>query len=390
MVLARHRRFIIWEVALVTLSVMVYSLLIRPVYTSAARILPPTTDEPVLASLSSPLGSTGFSNILRLGGSLRGATPSDLIAAILTSRTIKERVIDSCDFMQFYRPPKSREQALRDLGRNTGVAVGDEGVVTLAVNARTPAYSARLCSSYVNQLDRFLRESNMSRGRSTRIFISRRLADAEQELALARESLTDYQKRNHITSVDDETRAAVEAYSDLQVQKLSRDLELQIAQDVAGTSNPYVLGLRRRNAEFERQIRRFEQGGETSQHYGIGLGVPLKGVPEVAAEYAQRLADYRIKEELRALLINQYEQARITEVRDTPAITVLDWPQPPERRSYPRRAAMTLTAFILSLAAGIVAAFLLEIWHNQRLNDQTWQGWQQLARTILPPRRPKT
>jgi uncharacterized protein involved in exopolysaccharide biosynthesis len=387
-VLARHRRLVLVVVALATVSTAVYSLVARPVYTAVARLLPPVTDEPILTSVSSVLTTSGVGNLLRLGGSIRGSTPSDLVAAIVSSRTVKERVIDSCDFMQFYRRRRSRENALRDLSRNTGIAVGDEGIITISVNARSAAYAARLCSAYVSQLDRFLRESNMSRGRNIRIFVSQRLVDAEQELAAARDSLTAYQQRHHVTSVDDETKAAVDAYAELQVQKLSRDLELQIARQVAGSANPYVIGLQRRNDQFDRQLSRFEQGGGDSPHYGVGLGVPLKNVPAVAAVYAQLLADYRIKEELRALLVSQYEQARIAEVRDTPAITILDWPIPPERRSFPKRIRMTLIAFVLSLLTGVVGAFGAELWESQRRNPQAWEGWQQLRRTLLPRRNP--
>ena len=379
-VLVKHRRFIFWDVLLVTVLVAGYSLVAPKIYTSQAQILPPDLEESSISGLPSLPGAAGIGNVARLGGSLRGTQASDLVAAILGSRTVREQVIDSCDFMRVYRIRSGREEALKALKGLTKIGVTDEGIVTLAVEARTPTYAERLATCFVNAADRFLRESNMSRGRNMRVFIERRLVDAESELAAAEESLTSFQKANRITAVGEETKAAIESYAKLQAQKMALDVELELAERIAGSDNPYARALRQRSVEFERQLTRFEQGGEP--RFGVGLGIPLKGVPDVAAEYTRRLSNYTLKQELRALLVQQHEQACITEARDTPTITLLDPPKVPERRSYPKRARMTLIALALSLAGGILISLLLESWDQQRRDERVWQGWQQLAHTL--------
>lgn len=378
-VMVKHRRFIIWDVLLVTAGVAVYSLLAPKVYTSQARILPPV-EEASMISLPSMLSSFSTGGIARLGGNLRGTQSSDLVAAILTSRTIAERVIDSCDYLRFFKKRKL-ETALKALRKNTAIGVSDEGIVGLAVSARNAEYATQLARSYIAELDRFLRESNMTRGKNTRIFVEKRLAEAEVELALAGDSLTAFQKRHRVAAVDVETKAAVDAYAELQAEKAKIDIELRLATDLAGTENPYVLTMRQRQTEVDRQLAGLEQG--TGKGFGIGFGVPLKGIPDVAAEYVRRLAEYRTKQELCNLLVQQYEQARITEVRDTPAITVLDAPKVPEERSAPKRTRMTLTAFFLSLAGGLAIAFLLESWQTQ--SDESRQGWRRVRDALRGP-----
>jgi hypothetical protein len=86
--------------------------------------------------------------------------------------------------------------------------------------------------------------------------------------------------------------------------------------------------------------------------------VPLRQLPAVSAQYVSLLTDYQLKEQLKNLLATQFEDARVNEVRDTPAISILDEGKVPERRSYPHRLKMTVTAFAVSLflAVGLSAA----------------------------------
>lgn len=378
--LVRHRRMVIWDVVLVTLAVMVYSLVMPPTFTANAQILPPS-EETDLFSLPSIISTSNLSRMVRLGGSLRGATPSDVIAAILTSRTIGERVMDSCDYFTVSRiKPGHWETALRNLRDHTRVSVGDEGIVALSVDARTPQYAARLANAYLTELDRFLRESNMSQGKAMRIFAQQRLLQNDTELAVAQESLTAFQKRNRTASVDDETKTAIQTYAKLQADKAQLEFQLNVAQQAGATDNPYVQSLQQRTEEYQRQLAQYETGGATG--YGVGLSVPFRALPDIAARYARLLADYQTKQEVRVVLQQQYEQARMTEVRDTPFITILDPPRVPERRSAPKRAKMTLIAFVLSLIVGVILAFIAETWDRQKQDPQTWRGWQAIAHDL--------
>jgi capsule polysaccharide export protein KpsE/RkpR len=382
-ILVKHRRFIFWDVLLVTVAVAGYSLVAPKVFTSQAQILPPVEETDAL-SLPSILSQSNLSKLARLGGSIRGATSSDLIAAILASRTIRERVIDSCDFMGTYRFKKF-EPALKKLKELTRIQVTDEGIVVLAVGGKTAVYAARLATVYVNELDRFLRESNMSRGRMMRIFAGQRLAETEAELSAAEDSLTSFQKKHGVTAVDEETKAAIESYARLQAQKISLDMETRIAESIGGPSNPYVQGLQLRNQKFRQQLAQFETGGSArgpGAGFGVGLAVPFKALPDVAAEYARLLTNYRLKQEVKALLVQQYEQARMAEVRDTPAISILDPPRVPERRSFPKRVRMTLIAFVVSLTVGVLCALLAEFWNREKQNAAGWQEWQQIAHML--------
>jgi len=355
--LLRYRRFIIWAVVLATVGTATFSLVTPARYRSTAQVLPPSDDQDLL-STSSLSTSTKLSSMIRAGGMVRSGTSADLLAAILRSRTVQERVLQDCDFKTAYKIRKPGvEEALKKLDKLSTVSASDEGIVKLSVEAKSPVLAAKLANSYVSEVDRFLRESNMSRSHSVRVFVEQRLVASDSELSAAAESLVQFQKMHKLVALDDETKAAVEAYAKLKAQELSYDFESGVADKVMQPDNPYSQQLKRQSAQLRLQLSAFEAGSGVPG-YGVGSSVPLHQLPEVSARYVQLFTDYRLKEELKGLLVTQFEDARIKEVRDTPAISVLDEGKVPERRSYPQRMKMTAMAFAVSLflAVGLSAA----------------------------------
>lgn len=356
--LLRNRRFIIWAVALSTVGVAVFSLVAPAKYRSTAQILPPTESEDIF-STGSLAQATNLTRMLRTGGTLRGGTMSDLVAALFRSRTVQERVLELCNYRAEYKiREKGVEGQLKMLDKATSVTTGDEGIIRISVDAKSPDLAAKLVNTYVTEVDRVLRESNMSRSRSVRIFVEGRLARTDSELTAASESLAQFEREHQLVSLDDETKAAVDAYAKLKAQEMSYDFESAVADTVMQPGNPYSQQLQLQASQMRHQLSAFETGSGLPG-YGIGSAVPLHQLPEVASRYVELLTNYKLKDELKSLLVEQYEDARINEVRDTPAISVLDEGKPAERRFYPKRAKMTLTAFFVSLflAVCLSAAF---------------------------------
>ncbi|MEO0097990.1 MAG: Wzz/FepE/Etk N-terminal domain-containing protein [candidate division WOR-3 bacterium] len=386
-ILVRYRKLIFYDVLIFTILAIIISFLLPPKYQATAQILPPSEE----SEFAGVLGAGGLSipklsRLARGGSLLPGATPSDLIAAILGSRTIQERVIIKCDLMKVYKIKKSMELAVRTLSQATKIRVSEEGVVTIVVEAPKPKLAADIANSYIEELDRFLKESNMSRGKNMRLFIEKRLTSALNELKTAQESLRVFQERHRVVALDEETKAVIDAYASLKAELLKREMELGIVQNVSTPDNFYLAGIKREIAEFRRQLAEIETG-KRGKGYGAGFAVPFANLPAVAAEYARRLRDYRVQEEIYALLIQQYEQAKILEARDTPTITVLDYARIPERRSFPKRRIIVLFAFLLSFLGGVLLAFGLEYGKNLPRDSFAYQEWvkiKEITKNDLP------
>ena len=128
----------------------------------------------------------------------------------------------------------------------------------------------------------------------------------------------------------------------------------------------------------------------------MGYGVSFARLPSVAAEYARRYQDLKIQEEAYAAIYQQYEYARILEARDAPALTVLDYAVPPERKSFPRRTIIVGAILVFSLVAGVCFAFVAEYLDFMRTaRPEEYKVWRRLGTEIsgllgrLLPRRRK-
>ena len=337
----------------------IVSLILPPRYAATAQLLPPSEENDIFG-LSGVLGGA-VGGLSRLRSSmLGGSSASDLMAGILASRTVMENVAVRCSIAYHYGIKQAQhDRVLKQLGAMTHVSTSDEGIVRVTVEAKTRQLAANVANSYVAELDSFLRHSNISRGRSMRIFIQRRLTQVESTLAAASDSLRSFQQANRVVSVDDETQAAVNAYAQLKSQMLVKEAALAAYAGVANPANPMVANLRGEVQAFRSQLAMIERGGQQNG-FGVGFGVSFGALPPVAAAFAQRYLDYRIQQEAYSALYQQYEYARILEARDAPAITILDYAVPSQRRSAPRRTMVVAVAFLFSLLLGIALAFLLE------------------------------
>ncbi len=357
-VIFKWRRLIVSLTFISTIVALIISLLLPVRYTATAQILPPT-EETDLLSFASPLYNIQARTLSRTRLLFSQSTPSDLIGAMFKSRTVMEGVIRECDLMKVFKLKKpSMEKATRFLKKMTDVSVSDEGIIRVSVEARTPQLAAAITNQYIKEVDRFLRESVMSRGKNMRFFIEGRLAEAERELKVAQESLLVFQKRHNVGVLDEETKSVVEAYAKLKSQLIVKEATLGVIRNFSEGGNPLLENTQRDVTELKKKLQEMETG--YSGGYGLGFAVPFKRLPELMAEYTRRYLECKIKQEVYALLSQQYEQAKITEARDTPAITVLDYARLPEKKSYPKRALIVLGSFIISLTVSIVIAFIQE------------------------------
>ncbi|MEO0080885.1 MAG: Wzz/FepE/Etk N-terminal domain-containing protein [candidate division WOR-3 bacterium] len=392
-VVIKWRRLIFYNTLVMTVLAVVISFILPQRFTAVAQLLPPPEDD--MLGMSSILGSSGFGTSrlsrLRLGSMLGGSTPSDLMVGIMGSRSVMQKVVERCSIIYHYRIKKnSIESAIKTLRKLTNLSVSDDGIVKIRVDAKTPALAAAIANSYVEELDDFLRHSNISRGRNMRLFLERRVEEVESSLAVARESLEAFQQRHKTVSVNDETKAAVEAYAKLKSQLYLRQAELGMVEEVSGLENPYATSLRGEVDAFQNQLKKLERGGSRTG-FGAGFGVPFESLPSVAAEFLRRYQDLKIQEETYAMLYQQYEYAKILEARDTPSITVLDYAVPPEKRSFPRRLVITLAVLCFSLLASIAFALVSEYFHHLSVTrPQEYAGWQEVGAQIVQLlRRPK-
>ena len=265
-----------------------------------------------------------------------------------------EQVIRECDIFGQYRIKQSKmEDALKHLESLTRIEISKEDIVQIECIGKSRDLAAKMVNSYIENLDKFLREKSMSKGKNMRIFVEKRLADAQDELSVAAESLKTFQERTKIIVPDEELKAAMEAYAGLKGQLFAKEVQAEIIEKYSSRESPYYLESKTEAEAIRKKLRDLESKGIVQGGFGVGFGVSFADIPDVMKEYFKRYLDLRIQEEVYAFLRQQYEQARILEIKDTPVITVLDWGKPAERKHSPKILQLVIIGFLIGLALGI-------------------------------------
>jgi tyrosine-protein kinase Etk/Wzc len=379
-IIVGYRRFIFLNFLGVCVAVAILSLFLPSWYTANTTILPPQREK-----LGLGLASSLVEGISEFGTSMSlpfMVSPSDVIAAVLKSRTVALAVIDKEDLMKTYRA-KTQEDALREVFAHTQVKVTPEGMISLSFEDKNGVKAADVANRFVEELDRVNRETNISQAKNARIFIEERLAQTKDDLTNAEENLREFQEGNKAVALDEQTKASIERAADLKAQMVAAEIELNLLRKTMSPSHPQIQGLESRINEIKRQLDIWEMGNQREKSEGKKiLDVPFSEVPALSMELARLVREVKIQSAVFELLTNQYEQYKIQETRDTPTIQVLDKAIPPERRSKPRRAFLVGLAGIVSLITSVVFVFGLEYFKKlKERNPQEFERIQALLGT---------
>ena len=329
--LVRWRRFIFWNVGIVTGGALVLALVLPPWYTGVTTMLPLQDDS----------GGVSVSTMLRGLTIPRGEIPTqvrpgEVSVAILASRTLLSQLVDEFDLRRVYRR-KTMEETIKELRRHIGTEIGEDGLIRLRVEDRERARAAAMANRMLELLDQFNRERRFSRGKRARIFIEQRIKQTQLDLAVAEDSLLAFQLTHKSLLLRPDESSSAELGAKLLSERIDLQMRLGIASTFASKSGPEMERLRLRGQELDRQIGKLP---------GLGIGM------------ARLYRDVKVLEQVFTLLMAQYEEAKIEEARDIPTVEVLDRAIPPERKSHPIRSVIVLLGFAGSamLAVGYVLA----------------------------------
>ncbi len=357
-----RRKAIIVFCTLMVLATLGVSLILPKIYESTATLLPQLESNTGLglgALLSSGAAGTAAQS---LGISLPGApaTPTDIFTAMLKSRIMADEVIRKFNLMERYEKKTMQDTRLA-LENATRIVVSKEKVIKVTVEDKDPQLAADMANFYVSNLDRLNQTMSVSKARENRKFIEQRLAETQSELVKVENALKEFQTQNRTVAIEAQSKAMIEAAAMIQAQIMAQEVQLQVMGTYLSPDNPEVARTQSSLSELRKQLQIMESGKAGKDRLpGDRLRPAITSVPALALEYGRLTRDLKIHETLYALLISQYEQAKLTEARDTPTVQVLDPAVPAERKSRPKISLNMLIAGILSLLIGIFWAFIRE------------------------------
>ncbi len=355
-----------WLVGGLCVGAMVAALMISlqmpKIYESTVTLLPSMDSKEGggLASLLSASGAGGAAQ--SLGITLPGApaTSIDLFIAMLKSRVMLEAVIKKFDLQALYKA-KTLEDARRALAGDTKISITKERLIQITVEAQDPELAAALANFYVINLDQLNRTLNVSKASQNRRFIERRLIETKANLIKEEEDLKEFQLKNKAVAVEAQSKAMIEAAAMIQAQIMSQEVQLQVMSGYLSPGNPELARIQASLEELRKQLYLMESGkGGKGMIPGDRLHPAMITVPSLALGYGRAMRELKVQEALYTMLTSQYEQAKISEARDTPVVQVLDPAIPPDNKSKPIIRQNVMIAGLLALIVGVVLAFILE------------------------------
>ncbi|HKD15351.1 MAG TPA: Wzz/FepE/Etk N-terminal domain-containing protein [Candidatus Angelobacter sp.] len=354
-VLAKHKIFLISFVMGVAVITAVISLILTPIYTASAKLMPPQQNQSVASAVLSQLGSLA-PLVGGLGSSGLGAkSPSDLYVSMLRSRTVADDLIDRFQLLNVYHA-RFRQDARKRLELVSDISAAKDGVISIAVDDPDPRRAAAMAEAYVEELEKLTKTLAVTDASKRRIFFEREAKSAEDELAIAEQAMKQTEEKTGMIQLDSQAKVMLQAYADLRAAVSVKQVEIQAMQSFATPDNPDLIRAQHELAALQAQVAHYEQG-----QGGRPIGdIALEKIPARALEYIQKFREVKYRESLLEMMLKQYEIARIDESKDFSLIQTLDKPVTPEKRTWPPRTALVLASTILAFIVGVGVVFLME------------------------------
>lgn len=301
------------------------------------------------------------------------ATPSDVFASILLSRSVGESIIRNNNLMEIL-DIETMDETLVALGDIVDVSVGDEGIIYISVETKDPQLSLDIANDYLSEIDRVNREKRKTKAHEMRRFIEKRLAQNKADLASAENALKEFQETNRLVSVEEQTRATLSIAAELMAELQMKRVELGVLKKSLNSSHQQMRLLQDYIREIDKQIEQLgfaEKAKEGGNDTGVSSmpNIPIQEIPRLGLEYFRLLREVKTQETIFELLMQQYEEAKIQEKRDTPTIQILDHPVLPEIKSRPQRRLIVLISGLMSLVFGIVLVVVIEHFQELKRTD---------------------
>jgi capsule polysaccharide export protein KpsE/RkpR len=377
-----HRRILAGAAGVAFVLSILFSLSLPKEYVSTTRIMPPEQGNNSAAMLAALVGKSSAGGLAGLAGSLLGAKNNGaLFVDLLRSGTVSGHLIDRFDLQRVYHKRYRLDTAKR-LSHLTKITEDTKsGVISIAVTDETRERARDLAQGYLDELNNLVARVNTSSAHREREFIEQRLNTVQTELQRAQLELSDFSSKNTAIDIREQTRATVEAGAKLEGQLVAGETELDSLRQIYGTQNVRVRAAEARNTILQRELQR--ANGQSGQEAG-GNDIdashpypPLRQLPLLGVQWANLYRTVRVHETVFDLLSEEYETARIEEVKAIPTVGVIDFPGLPERKAGPHRTLIVLISTLLSL---ILAALCL-------LTRRSWFAMSdQDARRVLAAR----
>ena len=341
--MVENLRLLVLGPLVIGLSALGASFLIAPTFSAKMQFLPPQQQQSSAAALLQSLGSLGG-----LAGAASGLkNPADQFLGFLKSQSVLDAMVERFKLVDRYEA-KLKEDARKTLLANTRTAAGKDGIISLEVDDKDPAFAAEMANAYVEELRTLMGRLAITEAQQRRLFFETKTQEAKADLVQADTLLR--ATGVNASTLKSSPAAAVEGVARLKAGITAQEIKIGSMRGYLADGAPEIKQALLELSTLRLELRKAEKDD------------PVGSAAGAADSYVERFRDYKYRETLYELFTKQYELARVDESREGALIQVIDTAQAPERKSKPKKA---LIAVIATLAAGF--ALLLIVFVRQAL-----------------------
>lgn len=346
------------------LIAVVVSLLMTPIFTGRALLMPPqqqSTGSNALAGLSSVAGLAT--------GALGLKSQDDMYISFMTSESFQKKIIERFDLHSRYHTELliDTRQAL-----NSHVRLGSDkksSLMSIEVDDHDPVFAANITNAYVQELGLFLGKIAITEAQQRRLYFENQIKKTQEDLALAETTFRQIQQSSGLQIPSALADIGIKEIAELHGQIRARELQLQAMNSFATLQNTEVKKFMTELLTMRAHLAKLEQGSNAEGS---------QGKLQQGALLAYR--NMKVQESILESLVKQFEFARVDESKEAPLVQVVDAATPPERRSSPKRTALVMVSAIAGFVIGLVLAFARSILVQVKTTEKGLQRFQALSR----------
>ncbi|HEX7343877.1 MAG TPA: GNVR domain-containing protein [bacterium] len=301
--------------------------------------------------------------------------PAASMVTLLKSRALKERVHQRIDLMEHYKQP-DLESAFNAFEAHLQVEIeseatfGSVSIIAFKIHVidRDPAFCAELLHVILAAWDALTIELNRRGATLRRQFVEESLSKTTAELAVTEDSLRAFQERYGIAEFQSQVEGTVTSAVALEQKIAEARIAVEVLSKLYQSGHPLV-----QRAKLELNgLMQEKKKMQDSKSFDSFL-LPLKGAPELSLTYFHLYRDVRVLQAVYEVLIQQYQQSKIQELKDTPALRILDRGEVPLYKYKPRRLLLSMIASLGAFFLAMLAVYFLD--YVQRFRGAQEYHW---------------
>jgi tyrosine-protein kinase Etk/Wzc len=366
--LLRWRKFLLTAILAVSVTVAIIAMLLTPRYRSTAVIRGAERMQQGLGSLlSAKLSSLGA--IAGIGS--LGEVPGEFYVLILKSRWMTEKLIEKFDLRHVYKMEKAKkEEVIKFTLTRTRYEIDPESqTVIVYAEDKDPIRAQEMTQFLVDELDKRNQELHNISARKEREYIGTRLDEERLKLSHLEDSLASFQIKSGVLNLPEQIKATIAAAAELEAKRFSLQSELEMSRQVYMHGSPEISYLQMKLASIDSSLQDLMRSKKNSDN-DFDLMIKMRETPVKGLTYLRLMRDIEIQQLLVAILIQQFEQARIEEFRNTPTLMRIDLPVIATQRIWPKRGLMVGIGAIAALIFGAAIALFIEYYRSVLTDEQ--------------------